>query len=105
MGILSPTPVDDTNQYTQLSGPSGPDVSLSYNNNGALTNWGNVVYSYDHLDRLVGVTSNGIELATYAYDALNRRISKKVSGVTTKYVYAGGNVLEEYQTSLLRSYV
>jgi len=44
------------------------------------------IYVYDSQNRLVGYSSN-TTVASYAYDALDRRIAKTVDGVETAYVY------------------
>lgn len=67
---------------------------FEYDANGNLTsrtNTNNVVteYAYDFENRLKEVKYNGTTIASYTYDALGRRDSKTVSGVTTKYVYDG----------------
>ena len=57
--------------------------------------------AWDHRNRLVRVTdrpsSNGAptQVAEFAYDATNRRISKTVAGVTTHFIYDGENVIVE----------
>jgi len=45
--------------------------------------------------------------ATYSYDPLDRRVSKTVNGVVTKYLWAGQNIVAEYddEDTLLRRYV
>ncbi|MBW8017658.1 MAG: hypothetical protein FVQ82_15885 [Planctomycetes bacterium] len=54
-------------------------------------------YNHDPENRLVEVKgSAGTVIATYAYDYAGRRISKTVSGVTTRYVYDGARVIAEY---------
>ena len=56
-------------------------------------------YTYDCLDRLVAVTDTGVPVATYAYDALGRRVAKTVyastPAVTTTFLYDGDSVIEE----------
>ncbi|MFH1881518.1 MAG: hypothetical protein ABIL62_02245 [Planctomycetota bacterium] len=43
---------------------------------------------------------------TYTYDPSGRRITKKVDGYPTRYVYDGGHVIAEYDDSkLLRKYI
>ncbi len=46
-------------------------------------------------------------MASYSYDYQGRRISKTVSGVTTKYCYDGMQVIDEYDGSntLLRKFI
>ena len=55
-----------------------------------------LVYVYDAMNRLAGVTSNGTLAGEYRSNALNQRARKKVSGVQTRYVYGpGGELLYE----------
>ncbi|MFB0554802.1 MAG: hypothetical protein ACETWQ_15975, partial [Phycisphaerae bacterium] len=43
---------------------------------------------------------------TYTYDPAGRRITKKVDGYPTRYVYDGGHVIAEYDDrGLLRKYI
>jgi RHS repeat-associated protein len=44
---------------------------------------------------LLRVLDRGVELATYAYDALGRRVEKRACGAVTRYVHAGAEVVEE----------
>ncbi len=48
-------------------------------------------YVYDSQNRLIGYASP-ITTASYAYDALDRRIAKTVDGVETAYVYDPGDL-------------
>lgn len=59
-------------------------------------------FSYDYADRLVAVQGPAGPVAQYAYDALGRRIAKvlydglpPVPVQTNRYLYAGGQVIEE----------
>jgi len=52
-------------------------------------------YIYDDLNRLIEVKDNGTTLASFAYDAFNRRITKTANGVVHRYSYDGWNVVEE----------
>ena len=56
-------------------------------------------YVYDALDRLIEVRQNGSLIARYAYDAVGRRIVKRVySGANAGYVrmiYRGGEVIAD----------
>jgi RHS repeat-associated protein len=61
---------------------------------------------YDWADRLVSVTIvSGGPLApvsvTCTYDALNRRVTRTAATVTTRYVYSGSQVVEEYEDEVL----
>jgi RHS repeat-associated protein len=42
--------------------------------------------------------------ASYTYDALSRRTSKTVDGVTTEFVWAGGTMIAEKQGTTIRRY-
>jgi YD repeat-containing protein len=105
---LSPTipPGDfEMNRYTAT-----PCDSRTYDSDGNLASVssaaGPVTYQYDYAGRLVQVQAlnSGLgtlaPLASYAYDALGRRISKTVypgglPPATTQYLYDGDGVVEE----------
>jgi YD repeat-containing protein len=108
--LLDPTlpqPADfQVNQYTVT-----PFDARQYDENGNLhqTVGGEPtdplvrVFSYDYADRLVAVQGASGPVAQYAYDALGRRIAKVVyAGLppvpvqTNRYLYAGGQVIEEH---------
>ncbi|SMX26045.1 tRNA nuclease WapA precursor [Pelagimonas phthalicica] len=52
-------------------------------------------YSYDSQNRLVGYASP-TTTASYAYDALDRRIAKDVDGASEAFIYDGSSVLLDY---------
>ena len=56
-----------------------------------------IEYEYDGAGRLANVTSSNGSVTEFAYDALGRRISKKVDGKITRYVWNGFTLLEESQ--------
>ena len=64
---------------------------------GRLTRHGDRRLTYDADDRLAAVTDGGRVTATYTYDAVGRRSTKTVDGATTRYVYAGPWLIEEYR--------
>jgi RHS repeat-associated protein len=87
-GFVPPTAVpsltyDGTNRLTSWGGKS-----ISYDANGNITNFGTATYTWNARNQLIA-TSNGS--ATFAYDALGRRISSIVNGITTPYLYDGQN--------------
>jgi RHS repeat-associated protein len=91
------------NQYTSV----GAD-SYTYDDNGNLANDGSYLYYYDCENRLIDVNDQSNNaVATYTYDYQGRRISKTVSGTTTKYCYDGDQVIAEYDSSdnLLRKFI
>ena len=89
------------NQYTAIN-----QQSLAHDENGNLTAWNSTGYRYDCLDRLVEVRTNGITVATYAYDALNRRVRKTQSAAVTIFIHDGQDVVEErVNGSLVREFI
>ncbi len=80
----------------------GSTTSLGYDSNGNETDDGTYLYSYDAFNRLRTVTrkSDGAPVATYSYDADNRRTSKVVtdsggSDGTTDFYYDGWQDIED----------
>ena len=79
------------NQYTAAG-----DAALSYTPDGGLTGFGGLTFAYDSGSRLSSVSSNGVVIAAYDYDAFDRRVWKVTPEATTAFVYDGWNlVLEE----------
>ncbi|TWT40548.1 hypothetical protein RAS1_42600 [Phycisphaerae bacterium RAS1] len=70
-------------------------ISLTYDNNGNLTDDGIHKYAYDSWNRLIlvkRIPDATTTLATYAYDGLMRRMSKVVANCgTERYANDGGN--------------
>ena len=101
LDATTPEPADfQVNQYT-----TAPIGDLAYDKNGnrvALSSGGMLqeAYEYDYANRLVTYSNlvTGVG-ATYAYDALGRRILRTVmsGGMTntTQFIYDGGEVIEE----------
>ncbi|MEW6246480.1 MAG: RHS repeat-associated core domain-containing protein [Nitrospirota bacterium] len=85
---------DAANQQTQFGG-----ATLTYDQNGNLTNDGTNTYTWDARNRLVGI-SGGVT-ASFSYDSLGRRISKTISGSTTQFVYDGQDIVQETSGSTL----
>lgn len=55
----------------------------------------NLSYHYNAADRLIRVTNDNTELASYQYDPFGRRISKTVNGETTYFIYIDEGLLAE----------
>jgi RHS repeat-associated protein len=75
------------------------DKSFTYDGNGNRTSvtdrQGVTNYAWNARDQLVAI--NGPNLtATFTYDAVGRRISKTVNGQTTRYLYDGLNIVQEF---------
>ena len=87
-GTTTPYSKNDINQYTQMG-----STAIQYDSKGNLSHDGLHGYGYDLENNLVAV--DGGTTATYAYDAMGRRISKSTSEGTTYYYYDGNNLIEE----------
>ncbi len=74
----------------------------TYDNEGNLKTRKDVVsnvvrtFNWDYRNRLSSVVEGATTIATYTYDASNKRLSKTAGGVTTRYVYDRGNVAMEF---------
>ena len=90
---LSSATYNDANQRLTSGG-----LTLSYDLNGNLQSDGTNTYTWDARGRLASIS--GPNSATFQYDALGRRISKTVNGVTTSFLYEGFNVVQEQSVSL-----
>lgn len=77
------------------------EVTYAYDANGNVTTKteGTTTWAYEWNARgqLTTVTKDGQDVARYRYDPLGRRVEKVAGGVTTRYVYAGTDVLRETQ--------
>ena len=60
-----------------------PTTTYSYDNNGNLTQAGNVSYLYDYLNRITSIGFNSSTL-TFAYDAFGSRVLRKASCVQSE---------------------
>jgi RHS repeat-associated protein len=86
--VVSSATYNAANELTKWGG-----ANLAYDANGNLVSDGANTYSWSARDQLVGVS--GGSTATYGYDAVGRRVSTTVGGVTTKYLHDGVNVLQQ----------
>jgi YD repeat-containing protein len=77
--------VNNLNQYS----------SNQYDVNGALTQDGRFVYTYDDADRLISVKSGSTVIASYEYDAMGRKVKKVANGQETNYTRFGRQMLSE----------
>ncbi len=90
-GITTNYIVNPLNQYTAII--SGSPVNPIYDANGNTINDGNHIYTYDYENHLL--TVDGGVTATYAYDALGRRIQKITPGGTVNYYFDKRKMIEE----------
>lgn len=89
------------NQYASVAG-----TALGYDANGNLTGDGTWTYAYDGDNRLKSASRAGLT-ASLAYDALGRLRRTVVQGATTDLLYAGTQLMAEYDGTgtLVRRYV
>jgi RHS repeat-associated protein len=89
----APAPADrQVNQYSQT-----PFDARRYDANGNLTALdapAPATVVYDHRNRMVAYAAPGAS-GSYRYDALGRRIERRVNAETVRYFYAGARVCEE----------
>lgn len=69
--------------------------AVSYNYDGQVEEEGALTYAYDDAGRLASVSSNGVTLATYAYDPQGRRVLKVTPTATHAYFYDGWTLVRE----------
>jgi RHS repeat-associated protein len=104
--------LDEMNQVVVHSPDLKPkDPTLVYDANGNIIeeSVSGTKLIYDSLGRLIRVADiNDADIATYTYDATNKRVSKTAFGITTVFVYdIFGNLIGEYTPdgTLIRDYV
>ena len=97
---LLPTPTyasntfDLNNKQTLWNG-----YSLGYDLNGDPTSnaFNASTYTFDVRHRLTQIQQGATTVASFTYDALNRRTSKAIGGATTSFLYDGINPVQETQ--------
>lgn len=73
---------------------------VTHDANGNMTSDGVQTYVYDVRNRLSAITSGATTIASFGYDATDRRISKSVQGVSTTYRYDRSNAITAQQGGL-----
>ena len=68
----------------------------SYDPDGNMTRHGEWTYAYDSGSRLIAAASNGITVATFAYDSQGRRVKKIAADGTHRYFYDGWLLVYEH---------
>ena len=117
IGSLNGTPVTMTYNYDSdgnrnsagYSGGTGneiataPGVTYTYDNDGNIisqtSGGGTTTYTYDFRNRLTSVSDQGTILASFTYDALNRRIGTYEGTIQTWTVYDGSNAYADMNGS------
>ncbi|WJI14309.1 hypothetical protein MWN52_11710 [Pseudoxanthomonas winnipegensis] len=87
---------DDNNRQTKAN-----NVALSYDGNGNLISDGSRTYVWDDRDRLIQIKSGSTVIASFGYDALDRRIAKTENGTTLSYLYDGSDAVQETQGTVV----
>jgi RHS repeat-associated protein len=100
-GVTTNYTPDNLNRYGNVGG-----IPYLYDGNGNLAQDGVKTYTHDEESRLVGV-SGAFGTAQYQYDALGRRVTKTVNGVTTHALWAANQILHDVSAAgtILSSYV
>jgi RHS repeat-associated protein len=81
---------DAANRITSFEGRN-----IQYDQNGNVINDGNRDFVWNARNQLVSIKGGGVDILTFSYDALGRRISKK--GASKKsYLYDGLNSVDEF---------
>jgi RHS repeat-associated protein len=84
-----------------LKVPIDPNGNLTTKTEGSDT-W---TYTWNAENQLNKVEKNGVEVARFSYDALDRRVEKVAGGVTTSYTYDNENILREARGASTFRYV
>ncbi|MCK5111038.1 MAG: RHS repeat-associated core domain-containing protein [Arcobacteraceae bacterium] len=93
--------VNEDNEYTSIT-----DSNIEYDVNGNVKIYKDKEFIYDYNNRLVELKKDNITIATYTYDAQNRRVSKTLDNITTEYIYNNNQVIQEYENdTLTNSYI
>ena len=87
--VYSPT----SNRLEEIAGATSE--LFGYDENGNVTASAAGEYTYDDSNRLVAFSTAGID-ATYQYNADGERVTKTVNGVVTRFRYAEGLLIGEY---------
>jgi RHS repeat-associated protein len=95
---------NELNQYTNILSASAPPREPSHDLDGNMLTNGVWSYVWDGENRLIGVSSNGVLLATHTYDHLSRRIGKVAGETTQSYLYDGWNLIQEFQSSTIPTF-
>ncbi len=59
---------------------------------------------YDWANRLQSAVRGGVTVV-YSYDALSRRVTKTVNGLTTRSLYSDGEVIEEQLIRVIAHFI
>jgi RHS repeat-associated protein len=87
--------------------PALGTVGYGYGANGNLPGDGVLTYAYDPEGRLTAVSQGTATLASYGFDPLGRRSSETLDAATTRFLYAGAEVIGEVddQGALVKRFI
>lgn len=75
-------------------------ASFAYDDNGNMTtktyNGITTTLAYDSLDRVVGISKDGLPTEIYAYDHGTRRVQSTIGSTAINYHYSGPDIIGEY---------
>jgi len=85
------------------------DKTITYDNNGNMTSvtnsCGTTVYDWDARNRLIGMAGFDPNcqplIASFKYDALGRRIEKRINEKTIHYLYDGLDIIQEIENGIV----
>jgi RHS repeat-associated protein len=95
---------NELNQYTNILSASAPLREPSHDDDGNMLTNGVWSYGWDGENRLIGVSSNNVLLATHTYDHQSRRIGKATGETTQSFLYDGWNLIREFQSSTIQTF-
>jgi len=96
--VISPTVFETATHDVSNRQVSMNSESMTYDANGNLVSDGVNTYTWNARDQLVAIMGPNLS-ANFTYDGLGRRISRDVDTITTNYVYAGLQAIEEHVNS------
>jgi RHS repeat-associated protein len=87
------------NAANQLTKWATNQTKPTYDPNGNTLTDGTLTYVWNARDELVSLKTGNTVTATFAYDGLGRRISKTVSGTTTRFAFDLADFVQEQNAS------
>jgi len=83
------------NQYTSILRDSASPREISHDLDGNMLSDGLQQFAYDSAGRLSSVSTGGVAVAAFQYDAFGRRVRKTTQEATHTYLYDGWNLVLE----------
>jgi RHS repeat-associated protein len=89
-GVTNSFSANELNQYVSMG-----VVALSHTPDGGISTDGLRDFAYDSAGRLSSVSTGGVAVAAFQYDAFGRRVRKTTQEATHTYLYDGWNLVLE----------